>query len=198
VLKRLPLIPTLVVLAAVALMVRLGFWQIDRMHEKEALLARYAAASVRDAMTAWPTSDREVEQRLYHQTTVTCRKVLGRRTMSGRNQQGVAGIAQIATCELLDPSVSIENDQLREADIVLGWSKDLVEPAWPGGEVRGMIAPGPRLVADPPLAGLQANATPDPRELANNHWSYAIQWFLFAGIALVIYGLALRKRLGGK
>ena len=84
---------------------------------------------------------------------------------------------------------------LGEALVVLGWSRDLAMGDWRGGEVVGWVAPGPRLVADPPLAGLEANAIPDPSSIPNNHWSYAIQWFLFAGVALVIYVLALRKRL---
>jgi surfeit locus 1 family protein len=49
-------------------------------------------------------------------------------------------------------------------------------------------------VAAPPLAGLEANAIPDPAEIPNNHFAYAVQWFVFAATALVIYGLALRKR----
>jgi cytochrome oxidase assembly protein ShyY1 len=61
--------------------------------------------------------------------------------------------------------------------------------------VVGTIAPGPRLVADPPLAGLEANERPDPSEIPNNHLSYAVQWFLFALTALVIYAVALRRRL---
>ena len=40
-----------------------------------------------------------------------------------------------------------------------------------------------------------ANPKPDLASVPNNHFAYAIQWFLFAGIALLIYGLALRKRL---
>ena len=44
-------------------------------------------------------------------------------------------------------------------------------------------------------AGLDANARPDPATIPNNHLSYAIQWFLFALTALVIYGIALRKRM---
>jgi surfeit locus 1 family protein len=31
--------------------------------------------------------------------------------------------------------------------------------------------------------------------IPNNHRSYAVQWFAFALIALIIYGLAVRKRL---
>jgi surfeit locus 1 family protein len=63
--------------------------------------------------------------------------------------------------------------------------------AWPPARSR----PARAAVADPPLAGLAANARPDPADIPNNHWSYAVQWFLFAGTALVIYALALRKRL---
>ena len=51
-----------------------------------------------------------------------------------------------------------------------------------------------RLVAAPPQAGLAQLALPDPRDLPNNHLSYAVQWFLFAATALVIYVLALRKK----
>ena len=34
------------VLAAVAVMVRLGFWQLDRLAQKEAMIARYSSANV--------------------------------------------------------------------------------------------------------------------------------------------------------
>ena len=40
-LRRLPIVPTIVVLIAVGIMVRLGFWQLDRLHQKEELLTRY-------------------------------------------------------------------------------------------------------------------------------------------------------------
>ena len=58
-----------------------------------------------------------------------------------------------------------------------------------------MIAPGPRLVAsEPPVAGLEPLARPDPSGIPNNHLAYAGQWFFFALTALVIYWLALRRR----
>ena len=37
-----PLVPTILVGAAVALMIGLGIWQLQRKAEKEALLASYA------------------------------------------------------------------------------------------------------------------------------------------------------------
>jgi surfeit locus 1 family protein len=51
-----------------------------------------------------------------------------------------------------------------------------------------------RLVAAEPGPGLMASAPPSPDSIPNNHLSYAIQWFLFAGIAALIYVLALRNR----
>ena len=51
-----------------------------------------------------------------------------------------------------------------------------------------------RLGAASPGPGLAASAPPSPDIIPNNHLSYAVQWFLFAGIALVIYTIALRQR----
>ena len=77
----------------------------------------------------------------------------------------------------------------------IGFSRDLKSPQWRGGQIQGKIAPGPRLVADPPIAGLEPLAKPDPRDLPNNHLAYAGQWFFFALTALVIYFLAIRRSL---
>jgi cytochrome oxidase assembly protein ShyY1 len=39
---------------------------------------------------------------------------------------------------------------------------------------------------------------PSPDSIPNNHLSYAIQWFLFAAAAALIYVLALRLRQRGE
>ncbi|MDE8652929.1 SURF1 family protein [Novosphingobium album (ex Liu et al. 2023)] len=184
--RRVPVFATLLVLAAVATMIALGFWQIRRLHEKEALLAHYAAAQATSAEVPWPADAQAAQAALYRHARVLCGKVLDRTSIAGRSARGEAGVAQVADCALPGGGT---------ARVVLGWSR---QPAaglgWQGGEVRGILAPGPRLVADPPLAGLEANAPPDPAEIPNNHLAYAVQWFLFALTALVIYALALRKR----
>lgn len=187
--RRLPVVPTLLVLAAVAVMIRLGFWQLDRMHEKEALLARYAAARSMSADVPFPQSAEAAEPLLYRHARIDCRQVVGLTTKAGLDAAGESGLAHYASCKLAGGG---------KAEVVLGWSRAPSLPDWRGGIVMGTIAPGPRLVADPPQAGLAANARPDPGELPNNHLSYAVQWFLFAATALVIYAIALRKRRRGE
>lgn len=184
--RRLPVVPTVIVLLAVAVMVRLGLWQLDRRAEKENLLRHYHAAGTLSSEVPYPRNEAEAVRTLYRRSSVTCAKVISATSMAGNNAKGEAGIAHIAEC-LADGGGA--------ARLVIGWSRDPNGPRWQGGTVSGVIAPGPRLVIDPPVGGLQPNAIPDPSTLPNNHLAYAVQWFLFALVALVIYGFAVRKRL---
>lgn len=186
--KRIPILPTLIVLLAVGVMLRLGFWQLERLGEKAAMLARYEAAQSSGTEAPFLIPPMLAEANYYHRSRLSCDMVLGMTTLSGRNAKGEAGLAHSAQCQTPEGST---------ATIVLGWSRNPAAPVWKGGRVTGWIAPGPRLVADPPLAGLEANAKPDPKDIPNNHLAYAVQWFLFAGVALVIYAIALRKRMRG-
>lgn len=187
--RRFPVIPTLLVLVAFAIMVRLGFWQLDRLAEKDALLARYQSVRASGVEIAWPSAAADADIALYRRSRLLCGRVVGHSSIAGRSARDEPGIAQYAQCVLPDGS---------QAKVVMGWARDPAQTGtWAGGEVRGIIAPGPRLVADPPLGGLAANARPDPSEIPNNHLAYAMQWFLFAATALVIYGVALRRHLIG-
>lgn len=180
---KVPLVPTLVVLVAVAIMVRLGFWQLDRLAEKESLIARYQTASLLAPLSAIP-ADAAPEDLHYRRAGFTCSTVSGWRDIAGRSATDQPGYVHIAQCP--------------EGEVAIGWSEGPEPVEWAGGPVTGVISPGGdagwRLVADPPQAGLEANALPDPSDLPNNHLAYAVQWFLFALTALVIYALALRKR----
>ncbi|AZI38334.1 SURF1 family protein [Caenibius tardaugens NBRC 16725] len=188
--RRLPVLPTLLVLVAVGVMIALGVWQLQRATWKEALLGRYDAAIKISAEVPFPYAASAREAALYHHSSVTCLRVLARNAIAGRNDKGEAGIAQTALCETPDG----------QAEIGLGWSRDPAMPEWGGGPVSGIIAPageGVRLIVSPPQIGLAQLAQPDPHDIPNNHRGYAMQWFFFAAAALVIYGLALRRKLAG-
>ena len=64
-LQRLPLIPTIIVALAIAVMIALGFWQLGRADEKAELLARYAAAGDNQELVAWPGEDKDALKQRY-------------------------------------------------------------------------------------------------------------------------------------
>ena len=188
--RRLPIIPTILVALAVLTMIGLGIWQLERRKEKEALLASYVAAEGRPPI-GWPSIPPKEPLPLFRAATGNCLSVAGFRTAAGQNRQGDPGFLVIADCRTgaEGPGLSVE----------LGWSKNPnAGREFQGGLVSGTIAPDRlsrmRLVAATPGPGLTASAPPSPDIIPNNHLSYAIQWFLFAGIAVVIYVLALRGR----
>lgn len=183
--RTLPVFSTIVVVGAVLTMVGLGIWQLQRKAEKEALIARYEAAANDAAAVPYPIDD-NAEANWFRRSRITCGRVLSLTTVSGTSATGQKGLAVRATCTEGAFGVPITID--------LGFTREMVTPLWEGGEVTGVIAPGPRLVADPAVAGLQLLARPDPGSLPNNHLAYAVQWFFFAATALVIYVLALRRR----
>jgi surfeit locus 1 family protein len=195
--RRVPIIPTIIVLAAVATMIALGIWQLGRMDEKAALIARFEAAVSNDDPVTFPVaaSEAEVDAVLYRRSAINCLFTVGDwRSISGRSLTGRSGFVHIIGCGTT--TASTETDET--AYVQTGWSRDKMPPKWDGGEVSGRITPNKegavRLVADPPVGGLEANALPDPGDLPNNHLAYAGQWFFFALTALVIYVLAIRRR----
>lgn len=192
--SRIPLVPTMVVLTAVLLMIGLGAWQLLwRAPAKDAALARYQAAAGLPPV-AWP--NRPMPERdlpLFRRSSGLCLQPVAASVAAGRNRQGESGYRHLVDCR-----TGAEGPGMR---VDIGWSRDPAAGArWSGGPVSGTIAPdrerGLRLVSDRGFDGLQPSAPPSPDEIPNNHRSYAMQWFLFAASALVIYGLALRTKLG--
>ncbi|VVT11913.1 SURF1 family protein [Erythrobacter sp. EC-HK427] len=194
-----PVLPTIVVLAAVATMIALGVWQLGRADEKNALVARYEAAIADTELVTFPVASQSAaESVLYRQSRIDCAFSSQPRSVAGRSESGRSGYVHIFLCGINNGPPSAD----RTAYVQIGWSESPNAPAWQGGEVRGRIAPNregfAKLVADPPLAGLEPSAQPDPNDIPNNHLAYAGQWFLFALTALLIYGFALRSKLRAK
>lgn len=189
--KRWPIIPTMIVIIAVAIMIGLGVWQLQRKAEKEALLARYNAADGLPAI-AWPIVPDPKALPLFRRSTVMCGKVIKIESVSGSNRNGDAGFAHVASCQT-------DGAEGYSAKVAIGWSERPQSPSWSGGLVRGIIAPDGvqliKLVSTDSADGLQQLALPSPAQIPNNHFLYAIQWFIFAAAASIIYILAVRKRL---
>jgi surfeit locus 1 family protein len=186
---RIPIVASIIAIAAILTMIGLGIWQLERKGEKDLLLAQYEGAT-NLASVAYPdTAKISNILPLFRLSQVECKRVLGWRNISGANDAGEAGFAHLATCETTRS----------EAIVAVGWSKRPENPAWTGGTVSGIIGPHKpqaiKLVVTDRIEGFGLLAKPSPANIPNNHLLYAIQWFIFASAAAIIYGLALRSRM---
>lgn len=204
---RLPLIPTLLVALAVATMIALGVWQLQRKGEKEALIALYAANAGKPPI-AFPATAPVRDTELFRKSTLNCLNVVGWQSVSGRDAQGKAGFQYIAECKTgaEGPGALVALGIADRPNLKPGWTGGMVhgtvltEPDRRSGIARafgGAVVQRPMIVADSAPAAMRPVAQPDPRSVSNNHLSYALQWFFFAAAALVIYLLALRRRQSG-
>jgi len=190
--KRLPLLPTLIVALAVPVMIGLGIWQLERAEWKGALLARL------EANARAPLIDRpaRLEDALgFRRVRTRCREVEPREPTAARAVSGQAGYRQVIWCrdgrgEPLLVSVGVAPAPTIRVSVEPGTA--FVGPLVP----RSDRSPGdPRflLVAEAPVPPLRAEAPPTPDTIPNNHLAYAAQWFFFAATLSAIYGVYLRR-----
>jgi surfeit locus 1 family protein len=203
--KRVPVIPTLIVGLAVTAMIGLGVWQLQRAGWKEALLAQYAANFAKPSAT-FPRTGPVPDEMMFRPSQVNCLRVVEWRSEGGRAVNGKGGYRHIAAC-----TTGAEG---QGALIDMGVVADpRMKPDWTGGIVDGRITTEPdhasligklfgngpvlrpMLIATNPAPGLSASAPPSTDDVPNNHRAYAVQWFLFAAVALIIYFIALRRRV---
>ena len=199
---RFPLIPTIIVAAAVATMIALGIWQIGRAREKDALAAHFAQNRNLPPI-ALPTMGPVDQSLLYRRATAFCLQPTAWRRVGGRSAKGTIGTRFIASCRTGAEGPGFEADMGVSAN-------PRFEPKWAGGEVTGVViaaptgagfvqrisgkapAARPMIVASNPAPGLEPSAPPQPPAENSSRW-YAGQWFFFAATAAIIYLLALRR-----
>lgn len=203
--RRWPVMPTMLVALACAVMIGLGVWQVGRAQERDAQAAIHAANHRNEAPVAFPDIPPVPASFLYRRSSVMCLEVAGWQPSGGTAADGTRGFRFIAECRTgaEGPGVYVDMGVSTDAQFA---------PDWDGGPVTGRITlmpdshgwierlfadvPEPRalLVADAPAPGLTLSAPPDPTTRGNSSWAYAGQWFFFALAAAVIYVLALRRR----
>lgn len=213
--RRLPLL--LAAIPALGLLLALGTWQVQRLHWKNALLARIAAAEAAPAaLLAEPPVP-------FARVRVTGRFDHAREALLGLEVRGPVLGARLLTPLLRDGAAPVLVDR--------GWIPvERGTPARPEGEVtvEGFVHPGDRpglfsarddpagrrfYTLDPPAIGaaiglpvapyaivaLGPPGSPDPARAlprpTNNHLGYAITWY---GLALALAGVVAAALLRRK
>lgn len=201
--KRIPIVATLLVAAAMATMIAMGAWQLKRAEWKDRLLADYAAARALPALDLDPLlarDDARLPPLAFRRVLVTCRVRDAEPDLRGGRRRDAAegatgGYSYFVPCR---PGAEGLSGRLV---VNMGWSPmpDDTRRLSLDGIVAGTLGmddPGRPLVLTSASAapGLEPSAPPTVDQIPNNHLFYAFQWFFFAIAAAVIYWLALRRR----
>ncbi len=209
--KHWPIIPSIIAALAVAVMIGFGVWQLQRKTENERLLIR-VAANINKPAISYPRLGPVGLNALHRKSSVTCLSVATWREDTGTDSTGKPGTRYLAEC--------VTGAEGPGALIVAGIAnRPNIRPDWTGGQVNGIITTepdrqsmiaklfGPKIVLRPMLVsgeglgGLRAAEPPSLNKIRSkiaNNGSYAVQWFLFAAAAAVIYILAMRKKMAGR
>lgn len=204
---RIPIIPTIIVALAVLTMIALGVWQFQRKGEKEQAIA-LMANNARLPAIAFPKLGADLNHYRFRRSSLVCLDTQFVQMVAGKARNGQTGYRAIMACRT--------GAEGPGAYVDIGVSKSPSLPQWRGGAVRGIITlkptsqsiwsrmttgavvDEPLLIADEPAQGRAPTSPPNIADVPNNHLAYAVQWFLFAGVAVIIYILALRRRNGPK
>lgn len=188
-----PVVPTVMVAIAVPILIGFGIWQIQRAEWKAGVLAQLARNADLPPVALGDTFD--MESMLFRRATAELQCDSPATPRAGRNMQGAPGYSFLFPCRAGRQLLAVNAGWAPRPDIPQG----LLPPA---GQHLGVLAPADpskpaRLVfylvaPQPPLV---ASAPPSIDTIPDNHQSYAIQWFSFAAILAVIYGLWLRRWL---
>ena len=168
---RVPVIPTILVAAAIATMIGLGVWQLQRMAWKENLIAEMGAADA------------------YRADSIECSVDAAPEVRIGRSAAGQTGYRYLVPCGAL--TLDLGWSQRPDALAVVRLEGQFSGQRATRGEAAGI------LILDQPMPPLAKSELPNPADLPNNHLAYAGQWFFFAAAAAIIYVLALRRRRQG-
>ncbi len=189
---------TLVIALVTALMINLGFWQLRRLEERRAFNALVTARSDAEPQPldpTWigPTADPDqVEWR-----TVALSGHYGRDTVS----LAAAGSYQLIST--FDDAVSGLNVLVNRGSI--GVTADVPPVPQSDMELVGRIRRVPanldgqssttyvELISSTPSDAAGITPIPFPTLDEGSHLSYAMQWFIFAGCAVIGWVLAVRR-----
>lgn len=177
---------------ALPILIGLGIWQLQRMHWKEAMLAGMEASAGKPLLDLGSQPLPEDAAFRHVRVALDC-PTAEPGAEAGRNLHGDAGWAFALDCR---------DSAGAKVQLVIGWG---IRPeAWKGAalphgatEAQGVVAPGAvakwRITATKATPPLGEAAPPTPADIPNNHFAYAIQWFAFAGVLLLIYTLLVRR-----
>jgi surfeit locus 1 family protein len=205
--RRIPLLPTVVVVALVAVLAGLGTWQLQRREWKAGLIVQLEAAQTLPLLE--PIDFQRAMQGetsvQYRRAELPCSpgKVLPYDLKGGSSIGGKSGFLVLVSCR--------PNRRPPDIVAVAGWTQRadafrtavMVDTIFKGVVIERPYGDAPgrpqfMLIPDTAVPPLKPSRIPTPADLPDNHLSYAGQWFGLAAVLVAIYVLWLRRRPRGE
>ncbi len=214
--------PTLTTLIMLATLISLGIWQLQRRDEKVRLLGTIATRQAMKEVRL-PATLRPLDQWTWRPVQVGCVLEGPPAWLVGNSAAGESGFRHIRVCRRsAGPNILVDIGWSRDQRVPMlitiaipivgpalvsdtpGWAARLVQPApqkhlFFARDLKQMVANlNPKtepllVVTRVPTPGLQPSATPKLADIPNNHFMYALQWFAFATVLVVVYGVFVMR-----
>lgn len=205
--RSVPLLPTLLVAALVAVLAGLGVWQLQRREWKADLIAQLEAAQTLPLLE--PIDFQRAMQGeasvQYRRAELPCSpgKVLPYDLKGGSSIGGKSGYLVLVSCRPYrqPPDIVAVAGWTKRADA--GRTDIIVDTIFKGLVIERPYGDAPgrpqfMLIPDTAVPPLLPSRMPTPADLPDNHLSYAGQWFGLALVLVAIYAIWLRRRLRGE
>lgn len=181
--------PTIFLIIALPVLLSLGNWQIQRHHWKTALLSELAETSSQPSEDLGEGPIPASYQFQHVSVYLQCPKQ-NPGAQAGRNLHDQTGYAYTLSCHAKTQQMKVLIGWAAHPNEVESINLTALEQPW---QAQGIVVE--TATANPPMAfvltdaiaPLEAVAPPSIDTLPNNHLFYAIQWFAFAAILLIIY-----------
>jgi hypothetical protein len=126
----------------IALLVRLGLWQLDRAQQKRVLYAQYTAVAHASAIPVGTTSSAELANQLWRPVTVTGQFLPVSLLLDNRVRDGIVGYDVLSPFQLTDARVVlVDRGWVKAPDLRSDWPAVLAPSTT--GVLGGRLAPSP-------------------------------------------------------
>ncbi len=190
--------PTLMTIAMLIVLIALGVWQLQRMAWKETMLNNLGRPILVLNAPAKITADMELRR-----VQISCPEISYADVSLRDYNSFTPQYRSFSKCTGAGGIVVVDHGVSVPKRAALGSAhRQFVGTvrAWPPESWALRVAGAKRIKQDDfgvpgSMSPFFVKAGPPPKgaNIANNHFAYAVQWFAFASVLMVIYGLFARK-----
>lgn len=197
------IVPTVMTLAMLAVLLRLGLWQLERLAWKEKILENLTAPVVQLAVPVVLSPNMELRRVLvfcgagFQQIKLPDHSAYTAKFHYFTKCPGKNGVAFVIDHADAEQAILADTVPKRQfTGTVRAWQPERWFDKVAGVQAITQHSFGPEPTVSPYF--IKVGPPPDPENISNNHFAYALQWFGFAAVLSVVYGIYAHRVWRGR